>query len=733
MNSKTQGLRIVKKAVASFASVVFFVSVFTFGVSAADVDYNESSAQLDVDTSSAVTTVEESTASTASTTATFKNSYNVVTTKNLNLRKGAGSSYSVIRAVKKGTTFYVVKNSSGNWVNVKDSSGKSGYLPTRYLNKGSGSKLTAQCKTNDSVNLRSGASTNYSVLTVVPKSTVITVSSNSNYNWAKVTYNGKTGYISSQYATFVYKIPVDTSQPLYFKSTSASMYKGKYYQLRLYNNTGKTATFKSSNKNIATVDSYGVVYGKANGSAKITATAGKKSVSYTITVKSAGTSVNISNKSYTTNRDKTIYLTSSTWGVTWSSSDTSVATVKNGLVLCKKQGKAVIYAKTSTGCATCVVTVKGREGVRFTYANPNSAPLNSKITFVAITDQIRTAVKFKVKLGSKTYTVNAASKTKSGNTYVWKGSQKLTSAGSYSVVAYSKYGGKWYKSTGSYGKVFITKATSNTQTTCEERHASNNIISFISNYEGLLSSAEFDPLTSFPCLTVGYGRVIYAGEAFYNNMTKNEAFAYLVDTVENDGYVSKVNSFLTNNKIKFNQYQFDSLVSFVYNCGTGIFANDSSLKSLFLNTYPSSSSNSSSGIVTVSCPMYSGAGTNYSKVKTLSSKTYIKLLSAKIQNKLWYKVQDKNGNIGYVSYKNISITSFSKKGTRDLLNTIKQDYIDNCFVYHHAGGNCYAGLLYRRIDEAEIFYNGDYTRDGSKDKYDLSYVCYKNTSLHCGS
>ena len=32
--------------------------------------------------------------------------------------------------------------------------------------------------------------------------------------------------------------------------------------------------------------------------------------------------------------------------------------------------------------------------------------------------------------------------------------------------------------------------------------------------------------------------------------------------------------------------------------------------------------------------------------------------------------------------------------------------------YHHAAGSCYWGLLYRRIDEMEIFFYGDYARDG---------------------
>ena len=38
-------------------------------------------------------------------------------------------------------------------------------------------------------------------------------------------------------------------------------------------------------------------------------------------------------------------------------------------------------------------------------------------------------------------------------------------------------------------------------------------------------------------------------------------------------------------------------------------------------------------------------------------------------------------------------------------------------AYHHAGGQCYYGLLYRRADELEMFLYGDYISDGSRNKY----------------
>ena len=48
---------------------------------------------------------------------------------------------------------------------------------------------------------------------------------------------------------------------------------------------------------------------------------------------------------------------------------------------------------------------------------------------------------------------------------------------------------------------------------------------------------------------------------------------------------------------------------------------------------------------------------------------------------------------------------------------------------HHASGTCYWGLLYRRIDEVELFMFGDYSVDGSSNKYNMQYSCSGNPSF----
>ncbi len=83
-------------------------------------------------------------------------------------------------------------------------------------------------------------------------------------------------------------------------------------------------------------------------------------------------------ESYTLN--KTISPSNATQNVTWSSSNTSVATVSNGKVTAKKSGTAYITVKTSNGkTAQCKVTVKSAPASVKT--NPTSLTLGKGETY----------------------------------------------------------------------------------------------------------------------------------------------------------------------------------------------------------------------------------------------------------------------------------------------------------------------------------------------------------------
>ena len=144
-------------------------------------------------------------------------------------------------------------------------------------------------------------------------------------------------------------------------------------------NTNMTnVSWSTSNSSVAAVSSTGLVTGVAVGSATITATAKDESgndITDTITVTVnpiAVTGVSLDSSSAIVKAGKTITLVATispsnatNKSVTWTSSDTSIATVSAGVVTGVAAGTATITVKTADGnkTATCAVTVTNSAGL----------------------------------------------------------------------------------------------------------------------------------------------------------------------------------------------------------------------------------------------------------------------------------------------------------------------------------------------------------------------------------
>ena len=123
----------------------------------------------------------------------------------LNVRSGAGTSYAVIGSLKHNDKITITGESSG-WYKITYS-GKTGYVSAAFVILDGTATQTPpapQTKTvyvntpGSSLNVRSGAGTSFAVIGTLKHGEKITVTDHNN-DWYKLTYSGKTGYISKSF------------------------------------------------------------------------------------------------------------------------------------------------------------------------------------------------------------------------------------------------------------------------------------------------------------------------------------------------------------------------------------------------------------------------------------------------------------------------------------------------------------------------------------------------------
>ena len=125
-----------------------------------------------------------------------------VTASSLNFRSGPSTSHSIIGSLQKGQQVEYISE-SGSWAKVKYN-GVTGYVHGDYLTKSTSTGIstsqgtTQYVNSTSGLNVRSGAGTTYSKLGTLEYKEKVTVLSTSN-GWAKINYNGQTGYVSSSY------------------------------------------------------------------------------------------------------------------------------------------------------------------------------------------------------------------------------------------------------------------------------------------------------------------------------------------------------------------------------------------------------------------------------------------------------------------------------------------------------------------------------------------------------
>ena len=124
-----------------------------------------------------------------------------VTASALKLRAEASTTSACLTLLPKGTSVVVEDDSIAGWYKVNHE-GVTGYFSSEYVSFSiSGSAKLGNGKvTGNDVNVRSAASTSASRLGSLNKGDVVAVTGIDN-GWYKISFNGKTGYVRSDYMT----------------------------------------------------------------------------------------------------------------------------------------------------------------------------------------------------------------------------------------------------------------------------------------------------------------------------------------------------------------------------------------------------------------------------------------------------------------------------------------------------------------------------------------------------
>ena len=672
-------------------------------------------------------------------------------TADVNLRRGAGTNYGVIKVIGTGTTVTVTDASNSQWYKVKLSDGTEGYLFSEYLKVTSGnidsakpsatptpppapSNGTVQAKTTSDLNVRKGPGTSYGIIKVIDMNVTVTVTEATNSSWYKVKLSdGTEGYLAAQY----------------LKITSGDINSVKP------GNSGDDNTNNGNNSNAPATDEYvrvtvglnlrsepntsckvltvlstgtvlNVLDRKTSGWVHVRTTGGAEgyvSAEYVTAYDPSSSSASISVSSVDLAQYKTIYIQASASGsVTWESSDASVATAKAGVsgqlfIYGAAPGTAKITAKSANGTAlaTVSVTVSAPEAVRFAYTTPNIITAGASFNLKAVTDTQKSAVRFEID-GVGTYDTTSYDSESQGdnNVRIFSASATISTPGTYTVRAYSSSGGG-YSSDYREFTILVVSTTDSDTTTGESRRVSDSMLDNIASYEGYVPQVSPDTLAgNIP--TVGYGYVVSKNTTFYNNLTRSEAKAMLADTVNRGSYTTEINRFISSNGLLMSQCQFDALASFSYNVGAGYWngSGDCYVRTVIMNTVVPpqdlSSSNPYGGKVTASTlPMYQDHSASSTQITTLKINTSVNILDYyrdSSTKQSWYKVSA-SGKSGWVRAGDVAFNSTSGL-THDLNYVDAYTFGSNLLDWHVAGGNCYIGLYYRRLAEAKVFSYGNY-------------------------
>ena len=154
---------------------------------------------------------------------------NTNSTKALNVRSGAGTSYSIIGSVKNGEEVQVQEVLNG-WCKIRYGSSY-GYISSEYVKISSSTSNSSQETstattvkytgvTTSGLNVRKGGSTTYDKIGYLQKDAIVQITAKLDNGWYKIKYENTYGYISGLYVENVKSVESNISSATTVKYTA---------------------------------------------------------------------------------------------------------------------------------------------------------------------------------------------------------------------------------------------------------------------------------------------------------------------------------------------------------------------------------------------------------------------------------------------------------------------------------------------------------------------------------
>ncbi|MBQ7066877.1 MAG: Ig-like domain-containing protein [Lachnospiraceae bacterium] len=172
------------------------------------------------------------------------------------------------------------------------------------------------------------------------------------------------------FLTLTLAFPLTTEAAGKLNKKSLSLAKGTSYTLKIKGVKKSKIKWSSSNQKVAKVNKNGKVTAKKKGTATITAKTAGKTYRCKVTVNNA--KLNRKSASLLVGNSYTFKVKGTSKKVKWTSSNTKVATVKNGKVTAKKKGRATITAKVGDSSLKATVRVYKGSSSDGDYDNDNN-------------------------------------------------------------------------------------------------------------------------------------------------------------------------------------------------------------------------------------------------------------------------------------------------------------------------------------------------------------------------